>query len=159
MKDRDQIILEQAYTNKINKTRKVILEELGDNEYEAEVDLDIFHTNNPNDFSLDDQGLKVKVRYTLELDFRNYGIKDISVYNVKIEPFSVDWEWDEDYGNEKPAPIQINIQDASNLEIDKGSVNGITLPFYPITLELWLDEKNQPIIEKSSLVFNQSRGY
>lgn len=159
MKDRDQIILEQAYANKISKTHKIILEELADNEYEAEVDLDLFHTNNPNDFSLDDYGVKVKVRYTIEIDLRGNGIRDISVHSVKIEPFSVDWEWEEDYGNEKPAPLQFNIQDTSSLEIDKGSSSGITLPFFPVTLELWLDEKNQPVIEKSSLIFNQPRGY
>jgi hypothetical protein len=156
MKDRDQIILEQAYTNKIGKPHKILLEELADNEYEAEVDLDLYHSRNPNGYSLDDYGIKVKVRYTLELDIRRYGIKDISVYNVKIDPFTVDWE-DGDEG-EKPAPVEIRIEDGS-IKADTSSDRGIALPFYPVTLEIHLDDNFKPIKEQCSLIFNQSNGY
>jgi len=157
MKDRDQIILEQAYTNKIDKTRKIVLENLADNEYEAEVDLDLYHSRKPNGRTLDDYNVKVKVRYTLELDLRSYGIKDISVYNVRIEPFTLEWEEGEE--GEELAPININIENGSDIKVDTGSDSGITLPFYPTTLEIHLDDNFKPIIEQCSLIFNQSSGY
>jgi len=157
MKDHDQIILEQAYTNKIVKPRRVLLEDLADNEYEAEVELDLFHSREPNGYSLDDYGIKVRVRYTLELDIRSYGIKDVSVYGLKIDPFTVDWEEGEE--GEKPAPIEVNVEDASGIKIDTGSDRSITLPFYPTTLELHLDDNFKVIPEQSSLIFNQSNGY
>lgn len=156
MKDRDQIILEQAYTNKVNsKTRKVLLEDLADNEYEAEVELDLFHSRDANGYTLDDYGVKVRVRYTLELDIRRYGIKDISVSNVKIDPFTIDWEDGEE--GEKPSPIEIRLEDRS-VNVDTGSDRSIALPFYPVTLELHLDDNFKPITEQCSLVFNQSSG-
>jgi hypothetical protein len=156
MKDHDQIILEQAYTNKIVKPRKILLEDLADNEYEAEVELDLFHSREPNGYSLDDYGIKVRVRYTLELDIRSYGIKDVSVYGLKIDPFTVDWYEGEE--GEKPAPIEVNVEDASGIKIDTGSDRSITLPFYPVTLELHLDDNFKVIPEQSSLIFNQSNG-
>lgn len=157
MKDNDQIILEQAYKNILK--RMVIREQLEDNQYEAEVEVDIFLENKTeNQPDLDDYNLKAKVTYKLEMDIRRYGLKDISVYGAKVEPFTVNWEWDEEINQgEKPEPLKISIEEG--LQIDTGSDRGITLPFYPVTLELYLDMNYKPILEKSSLIFNQSRGY
>lgn len=156
MKDNDQIILEQAYTNKI---QKVIKEQTDDNQYEAEVEVDIFIENKKeNQPDLEDYNLKAKVKYTMELDIRRYGIKDILAYNVQVEPFEVDWDWDEEFNQgEKPEPLKIDIQEG--LQVDTGLPEGtITLPFYPIKLEIWLDKNFKPIIDKSSLQFNQRNG-
>jgi len=157
MKDNDQIILEQAYTNKI---QKVIKEQLDDNQYEAEVEVDIFvEGKKENQPDLNDYNLKARVKYALDLDIRKYGIKDIYVYNVKVDPFEVDWDWDEEFDKgEKPQPLQISIEEG--LQVDTGlPERTITLPFYPVTLELYLDSNYKPILEKSSLLFNQSNGY
>ena len=153
MKDNDQIILEQAYTNKI---QKVIKEQLDDNQYEAEVEVDIYVEGKKKEQPvLEDYKLKARVKYTMDLDIRKYGIKDISVYNVKVEPFEVDWQWEEEFNQgEKPEPLKISIEEG--LQVDTGlPAETITLPFYPITLELYLDSNYKPILEKSSLLFNQ----
>ena len=150
MRTRDERLMWEAY-NKSNLT-KTIKESL-DNEYETEVDLNLNYSRNGG-HSLDDYGIKVRVKYTLDLDFRSYGLKDIHVFNVKIEPFEIPFE--EEAGQ---SPIRISIEDTQNLRIDTGSDRTITLPFFPYELELTLDENFKPIVEKSSLVFNQSSGY
>ena len=141
MRDKDQIILENAYS-KI----KTIKEQVDDT-FTSEVNVDIFQEN--HDISLNDSGLKITVKYKIELEYRSWGLKDIYLHLVAVEPFTVDWE--ESYNQDEPTPEPLRFQlTPAEVEVEQGN---LTPPIYPQTLEIYLDKNNKIVQGKTKLVF------
>jgi hypothetical protein len=153
MRDKDQLILEQAYSN-----LKLVKEER-DDVYTCQVALDVMQDSYSQDqVSLEDYNVKVTVKYRMELDIRSWGLKDISIISFEVDPFTLDWDWDDHFnGGEKPKPLHFEKLNTSDIPIElKKDEHGNVVfhtPFYPTTLELHLDKNNQVIPSKSRLVF------
>jgi hypothetical protein len=144
MRDKDQVILENAYSE--IKTIKENLD--ANNVFVAEVDVDIFKQT--HDISLNDHQLKTKVYYKIELEYRSWGLKDIYLHVIKVEPFTVEWEWDEEFNEgEKPEALRFEI-DSSEVQVEHAEIK---IPIYPQTLEIWLDKNNKIIQSETKLVF------
>jgi hypothetical protein len=146
MRDKDQLILEKAYSN-----LKLVKVE-GDDVYTCQVDLDVMQESYSQDqVSLEDYNVKVTVKYRMELDFRSWGIKDISIISFEVDPFTLDWDWDDHFNQgERPKPLRFENLNTSDIPIEASEIR---TPFFPTTLELHLDKNNQVIPSKSRLIF------
>lgn len=155
MRDNDQIFLEDCYS----KTKKTLNEQSYENENvfisEVTVDLDDsdFRAKHPDfDFS---SSAKTKVKYSLDIEYRSWGIKGIDAKAISVENFTVeylDYSKGEDKEEEGRITVEMSNFDASKMAVEMNI--GEHGSIYPVTLRLALDPDYKPIAEKSTLLFS-----
>lgn len=148
MRNKDSMLLENCY----NKVKNPLLkEQVEDMEFVSQIDVDYIGSDSPevkqlDDLSVQDRAVgsndakqKVTLKYKIELEYRKYGIKDISFYGFKLEPFVftvMDEEFEEKVIKEMPA------LDLTEAKYEYGS-DGRS--FQPLKIRLFVD-KNLNII-------------
>lgn len=108
----------------------------------ARVDLEIEHRNKSQEYDYS-SFQQMDVSYKIYFDFVKSGIRSISVYDVKVEPFTIY----DDVDDIKP----INV-DFGGKEIESEVPDKITLPLIPYVFRLVVDGTT-PIAEESKLIF------
>jgi hypothetical protein len=130
--------------------RKPILEQSGDM-FTTEVEVEVYNDwdSESGDPIYEVDGTSLKVTYGIELEYRSYGIKDITAYGFKIFPFQL-----KNMNLEDPevAFTQDGMLDASGMEIRHDGPNRY-FSFYPRSIELHVDKSGNVIIDKSIIYF------
>lgn len=138
MQFKDDRLLREAYSS--------VIKENTDNEFLAKnVEISVFNKSN-NDLYIDDYGATAEVSYTIEIDYRSWGIKDIGVLIKKINPIRVVIQ------NLKTEEEQDFLIDPMQGEIEiDGSVVDSYGQVCPTSIEIHLDDNFKP--EKTLVSF------
>ena len=153
MIDKDHLILEDQYS-KVGK--KVLKEQSGDMTFEAEVEVDLTINNSKSDhIEYDSYHTKTRVVYAIDIEYRSYGIKEINMGRIiSIDDFTIsytDYSDGENEEKEGELVIQIPKNDLSDISVKFGIHEYGAV--YPTSLEITLDDKLKPILEKTKLIF------
>jgi hypothetical protein len=146
MRDKDQIILEDAYS----KTKKV-LNEQNDDIFESEVDLDVFDydfTQGGSVYTETELPDKISVKYRIEVEYRSYGIKGIYATFISAPTFTIGVISYPDPNDDTKTEEKLVTVDLSNIEVETEfnvtKYGGV----YPETFEVTLDKDLKPVSAK-----------
>ena len=141
-------INELYYTN-----RKLLQEQSEEDErvFYSSVPLELEHRNKPKEYDAlghNDMSNLVSVSYKIYYDFIKRGIRSISVYDVKVEPFTIyENVYDLNYNTEAmPIDVDFRGEDLSP------EVHEMRMPFVPDSFRLVVDGIT-PNADESYLVF------
>jgi hypothetical protein len=146
MRDKDQIILEDAYY----KTKKV-LNEQNDDIFESEIDLDVYDydfTHSGSEYTETEYPDKISVKYRIEVEYRSYGIKGIYATFISAPAFTVGVISYPDPNDDSKTEEKLVTVDLSNIEVETEfnvtEYGGVS----PETLEVTLDKELKPVSVK-----------
>lgn len=130
---KNNLTLEQVYLKS-----KGLIKEQAENEFVSEVDLSVYPSGGSN---VDiENPKKIMVKYTIDVDYRSYGIKGITAHLIGASPFSFDIVTYDD--NDDPIREPVNV-DLSRLDDNQKKVNldiGKYGQVFPYELEVHLNE-------------------
>lgn len=122
-----------------------------ENDFVAEVDADVYMEGqrNEGDPILDVVDKKLKVVYNIDVEYRSYGIKEITAINFRILPFEL-----ENLNLEEPEVVlnQREIVDVSGIKIEHERESSFG-SFYPKRIELRIDNNGNVLAERSTIYF------
>lgn len=160
MKNKDHMILEELYAKV--KPRNIIKEEYTDkveeNQFIAKVDHVNVYNADGESYLLTVEPEILTLVYTIEIDFRNWGIKDFIVSPRKIMPFSIKME--DDFGSDDFADSKSLIEfpegtDASDFKVSDIELSQ-TSTLRPTMIDLMVKkvgEKWVVVPEESEITF------
>lgn len=138
--------LKEAYMN----IGRQLLEQT-ENDFIAEVDADVYMEGERTSEEplLDVVDRKLRVVYNIDVEYRSYGIKEISAINFRILPFEL-----ENLNMEDPEVVmkQREVLDASGMEVERDSDSSFG-SFYPKKIELRIDKGGNVLVERSTIYF------
>jgi hypothetical protein len=88
MRDNDQRILEERYTKVV--PQRFLAEQTNGNVFSADIKIDIYGENTPDDFVFDDGKLKAKLTYKMKVNLMPWGIDGIDIELIKLDSFVVE---------------------------------------------------------------------
>jgi hypothetical protein len=114
---------------------------------EVTVSVDGKHESGDPIYEVDGDALRVM--YNIDLEYRSYGIKDITATNFRIFPFQL-----RNMNLEDPEIVftQENIIEAGNMQIRHDEPSQY-FSFYPKSIELHVDKDGKVIVENSIIYF------
>lgn len=132
MKDNDNIILENLYM----KSKGILLKEQNNDIFSNDVLLSI---NLEENF---DAPRDVHVKYRIEVEYREYGIKEINTYFVSCSPFVVEVSSINEDGDQKVDEYDIDISSLENVEtsLSVGDYGGVFPKELSVTLRMESDD-------------------
>jgi hypothetical protein len=137
MRSKDTMFLESLYL----KT-KGILTEQAENEFYSDVRLNVYSSSN---FSIEEPKTAF-VKYRIEVEYRQYGIKEITASYISANPFDievVDYD-DEDNRNAQVITVDLSVLENVETNFSVGEYGQV----YPQVLNVYLDENFKPISAK-----------
>jgi bacillopeptidase F (M6 metalloprotease family) len=156
MRNKDAMLLENCY----NKVKGLIKEGVEDMEFISPVSVDYIDTESQevkdlshlsiqnNSEVVDNKSDEVTIKYKIELEYRRYGIKEISAYAFKLLPFNftvMDEEFEEKVIKEMPEI------DLSGAQFEASYLEG--KHFYPTSIKLFVDKDLNIVPEKCVVEF------
>lgn len=121
------------------------------NEFITDVEVEVYvdgkHESGDPVYEVDGDALRVM--YNIEIEYRSYGIKDITATRFRIFPFQL-----RNMNLEDPEIVytEENIIEAGNMEIRHGEPSQY-FSFYPKSIELHVDKDGKVIVENSIIYF------
>lgn len=146
MRDKDQIILEDAYS----KTKKIINEQ-NDDIFESEIDLDVYDydfTQGGSEYIETEHPDKILVKYRIEVEYRSYGIKGIYATFISAPAFTIGVTSYPDPNDDTKTEEKLVTVDLSNIEVETEfnvtEHGGVS----PESFEVTLDKNLKPVSAK-----------
>ena len=143
---KNNITLKEAY---VSIGRQIM--EQTENDFVADVDVDVYMEGDRgyDEPLLDVVDRKLRVVYNIDVEYRSYGIKEITAINFKILPFEL-----EDTNREDPEVVmkQRDVIDASGMRVEHDSDSSFG-SFYPKKIELHIDKGGNVLVERSTIYF------
>jgi hypothetical protein len=143
---KNNITLREAYRNVGRQ-----LSEQTENDFIAEVEADVYMEGERTSEEplLDVVDRKLRVVYNIDVEYRSYGIKEITAINFRILPFEL-----ENLNMEDPEVVmkQREVLDASGMKVERDSESSFG-SFYPKKIELRIDKGGNVLVERSTIYF------
>jgi hypothetical protein len=134
----------------------LISEQSDENKFNTQVFVEIndydFRSRNPDKDP--DTSSKAKIEYSIDIDYRSWGIKGIDVSILSVDDFTIEYI-DYSLGDDKEKYELLKVKTSSmdcskiNKELNIGKFGQI----FPQKLELHVDEHYVPVPEKSTIYF------
>lgn len=147
MRKKDSILLEDLYSKVQNPVLKESMENM---EFEMTIDLDYFASKEIPADELHMYGIKenkVTLKYRIDIEYRSWGIKDITPVGMKLSPFVLT-KMNEDF---EEVPVKkFESVDLTQAEYEKGSEKS---SFSPSSIVLYLDKDLNIVPDKCKVNF------
>ena len=133
--------------SQFRKIQNFVNESMEDEKYQREVAVDIYYRGKIRDFIDEITAPKITLSYLITIEAGEWGIKDISLYNIK-GPSEIDLEV-----SYYPGPDSDDLQvktvklplDWEKIEVEKETTEGVITVGAEITLDVTENEKNELI--------------
>lgn len=138
---RNNLTLEQTYLKS-----KGLLKEQAENEFVSSVKLSLFPAGGSN-FDVDAPS-ELMVKYTIEPEYRSYGIREINVGFIGAAPFSFDAITYDENENELIKNVDVNFSNLANIEKEVEFNVGSSGQVFPSEIEVHIGNDLAPSFVK-----------